>query len=63
MAGFRVSIEGLKQLDQALAELPKATGKAVLRRTLIKAGEPLADDMRARRPTIRKPAATICEAP
>ncbi|WP_141333512.1 HK97-gp10 family putative phage morphogenesis protein, partial [Sinorhizobium meliloti] len=50
MAGVRVSIEGLKQLDQALAELPKATGKAVLRRTLIKAGEPLADDMRAEAP-------------
>ncbi|RVQ23048.1 HK97-gp10 family putative phage morphogenesis protein [Sinorhizobium meliloti] len=50
MAGVRVSIEGLKQLDQALAELPKATGKAVLRRTLIKAGEPLADDMRAKAP-------------
>ncbi|WP_457812908.1 HK97-gp10 family putative phage morphogenesis protein [Sinorhizobium meliloti] len=50
MARVRVSIEGLKQLDQALAELPKATGKAVLRRTLIKAGEPLADDMRAKSP-------------
>ncbi|MDX0275749.1 HK97 gp10 family phage protein [Sinorhizobium meliloti] len=39
-------IEGLRELDRALSELPKATAKSVLRRTLLKAGEPLADEMR-----------------
>lgn len=46
----RVKIEGLKELDRALGELPKATGKAVLRRVLKKAGEPIARDMRAKAP-------------
>lgn len=39
----RVKVEGLKELDKALAELPKSTGKAVLRRVLKKAGQPMAD--------------------
>ena len=31
--GFSVKVEGLKELEQALRKLPKANGKAVLRRT------------------------------
>lgn len=37
-----VSIDGLSDLDKALGELPKSTGKAVLRRVLRKAGQPMA---------------------
>ena len=39
----KVKFEGLKELDRALAELPKSAAKAVLRRTLMKAGQPVAD--------------------
>lgn len=46
----RVRIDGLKELDKALAELPKSTGKNVLRRVLKKRAEPIAEDMRARAP-------------
>lgn len=42
MARERFKIEGLRELEQALAELPKATGKNVLKRTLLKAGAPIA---------------------
>ena len=37
-----MSISGLRELDRALAELPKATARNVLRRTLVKAGAPIA---------------------
>ncbi|WP_295808895.1 HK97-gp10 family putative phage morphogenesis protein [uncultured Nitratireductor sp.] len=39
-----VRIEGLRELDKALAELPKSTGKNVLRRTLREAAKPLIND-------------------
>lgn len=45
-----VKIEGLRELEKALAELPKATGKNVLRRVLLKRGQPLADAMEAKAP-------------
>ncbi len=45
-----VRVDGLRELDKALAELPKATGKAVLRRTLVKAGKPIAEAGRANAP-------------
>jgi len=38
-----VKIEGLKELDKALAQLPKATGKGVLRRVLKRRAQPVAD--------------------
>lgn len=42
MAGVvRVRIDGLKELDAALGELSKGAARGVLRRTLIKAGEPM----------------------
>lgn len=37
-----IKIEGLRELDQALGQLPKATAKAALRRVLTEAAEPLA---------------------
>lgn len=40
-----VKIEGLRELDRALAELPKATGKNVLRRVLKTRSEPIASHM------------------
>jgi HK97 gp10 family phage protein len=45
-----VQLSGFKELDAALGELPKATGYNVLRRVLVKAGEPLAAGMRDRAP-------------
>ena len=39
-----VSTSGFRALEQALAELPKATARNVLHRTLKKAGQPIADE-------------------
>lgn len=47
---FTVRIEGLKELDKALGELPKATGKNVLRRILRKRAEPIAMDAASKAP-------------
>ena len=41
-----VKIEGLRELDRALGQLPKSTAKAVLRKVLKDAGEPLARSAR-----------------
>ena len=41
--GTRVTIEGLSDLQSALAELPKATEKNVLLRALKKEAQPIAD--------------------
>lgn len=46
----RVRIDGLRELEAALANLPKATGKNVLRRVLKKAAEPIAADAEANAP-------------
>lgn len=43
-------VEGLREIDAALAELPKATAKNVLRRVGRQALEPLAADMAAKAP-------------
>lgn len=43
-------LEGFKELDRALGQLPKATAKNVLRRTLKKAAQPLDDDASAAAP-------------
>jgi HK97 gp10 family phage protein len=45
-----VKVEGLRELEAALRELPKATGKNTLRRALKKAGEPILSDMKAKAP-------------
>jgi HK97 gp10 family phage protein len=46
MARVIVKIEGLKELDKALGELPKATAKATLRRVLVEGGELIASAAR-----------------
>ncbi len=46
MAKVTVKILGLKELDKALGELPKATAKAALRRVLIEGGELIASAAR-----------------
>lgn len=46
----KVKVTGLRQLDRALGELPKSTGKAVLRRVLKKAAQPIADHAEALAP-------------
>lgn len=47
---MKVQLAGFRQLDKALAELPKATGKNVLRRVAKGALEPMADAAAARAP-------------
>lgn len=47
---FTVKVEGLKELEKALLELSTATAKNVGRRTLRKAGQPVADKMNALAP-------------
>lgn len=41
---------GLRELEHALSELPKATGRNVLRRALTKAAEPVVDAWQAKAP-------------
>jgi HK97 gp10 family phage protein len=41
MIKLTFKMEGLKELDRLLGELPKATGKNVLKRTLTRAAEPI----------------------
>ncbi|KQY27184.1 HK97-gp10 family putative phage morphogenesis protein [Rhizobium sp. Root482] len=48
--GFTVGVDGLKDLEKALKELPQANAKAVLRRTMKEAGEPVARTARALAP-------------
>lgn len=50
MAKTTVRIEGLRELDKALGQLPRATAQNVLRRTLKDAAEPLAQRARALAP-------------
>lgn len=44
------TLEGFAELDKALGQLPKATAKNVLRRTLNKAAKPIDDDASAAAP-------------
>lgn len=50
MATVKVKVHGLRQLEKALGALPKSTGKAVLRRVLKKAAQPVADAAEATAP-------------
>lgn len=43
-SGFTVSVTGLAELDRALGELPRATARNVLKRTLAKAAQPIVDE-------------------
>ena len=44
-------VQGLAELDRALGELPKATARNVLKRTLVKAAQPIAAAAEARLPS------------
>jgi hypothetical protein len=46
----RVSVEGLREIDAALGELGKATGRNVLRRVAVKRLEPMAEEARRMAP-------------
>ncbi len=46
--GQKFRIEGLKELDKALGQLPRATGKNVLRRVARKALEPIIEDAKGK---------------
>lgn len=48
----KVKIEGLRELEVALRELPKATGKNVLRRVLREIAEPIAAEAAASADTV-----------
>ena len=48
----KFKIEGLKELEEALQELPKATGKNVLKRALMDAGQPVLDAARSAAPQL-----------
>lgn len=41
---IRVSVSGFAELDKALGQLPKATARNVLKRTLDKAAQPIVDE-------------------
>ena len=48
MAKSTQRVEGLRELEKALAELPKATGKNTLRRVFRNRAKPIADNYRSR---------------
>jgi len=50
MARHIVRTQGFRELEQALLELPKATGRNTARRALLKAAQPIADDASANAP-------------
>jgi len=47
MSSSPVKVEGFEDLDRALADLPKATARNVMRRAAIEVLEPIAEDYRA----------------
>lgn len=48
--GVKVSVEGLREVDAALGQLGKATGRNVMRRVAVARLEPIAEEMRRRVP-------------
>jgi HK97 gp10 family phage protein len=48
----RIKIEGLKELDKALGELPKATARSALKKVLKEGGEPVAQAARQNSPRL-----------
>lgn len=47
-----VRVEGLRELETALKELPRATAKNVMKRVLMQAGQPVADKAEAAAPVL-----------
>lgn len=52
MARGTFRVEGLRELDRALGELPKATARNTLQRALTKAAQPIAEAARAKAPVL-----------
>lgn len=52
MTSFSISIDGLADLDRALAELPKATARNVLVRSLKAAAQPMKEEAASRAPVM-----------
>lgn len=50
MPNETVRVDGLKELEEALKELPKATGKNVIKRALTNAAQPFVDQAQALAP-------------
>lgn len=48
--GVTVKVEGLSLVEAALANLPKATGRNVIRRVAVKRLKPIAEDMKRKAP-------------
>lgn len=48
----RVKVEGFRELEEALRQLPKATGKNALKRTLVKAAKPIENAAEAAAPKL-----------
>lgn len=48
--GVTVRVEGLREIDAALGQLGKVTGRNVMRRVAVKRLEPIAEEMRRRAP-------------
>lgn len=51
----KVAVEGLKELDEALGELPKATGVNVLKQALLAGGEPIRRTAQRLAPVAKRP--------
>lgn len=49
----RIRVEGLKELNEALQEFSKATERNIVRRALLKAGEPIMHAAASRAPRLR----------
>jgi len=47
---IRFKVEGLRELDRALMTMKQSTARGVVRRVLLKAAQPIADDMAERAP-------------
>lgn len=47
---IKVKVEGLRELDKALMQMKQSTARGVVRRVLLKAAQPIADDMAQRAP-------------
>lgn len=52
MARARVRVEGLRELERALSELPKSTGKRIAQQVLLEAAQPIADAGEANAPIL-----------
>lgn len=52
MGRSRIRVEGLRELEKALSDLPKSTGKRIARQVLLEAAQPIADAGEANAPVL-----------